>query len=719
MESAYGQLIRVKGVEDAPANLGGICAKGATLHQVIHTPDRMMQPYIRSARDREHRPVSWVQALGHVAERFRAVIGRYGPNALAFYGSGQLDTEAGYTAVKLFKGSIGTNNTDTNSRLCMAAAVAGYRTSLGADGPPPCYADIDLSDCLVCWGANMAEAFPVTFDRVKAHLKARPGTELIVIDPRRTSTADLATLYVRVAPGGDIALMNAVGRLLLEGGSGDEAFIAAHSEGFGAYREFLLESDWEALVAASGVSEATIRDLAGRLARAQAWLSFYCQGLNQSTVGMWKNNSLINLHLLTGQIGKPGAGPFSMTGQPNAMGGREAGLLAQALPGYRFTEEPSHRAEVEAYWKRPPGTISAEPGLTAVEIFRALESGRLKAIWIAATNPMVSLPDLHQVRRALSRAELVVVQDPYFPTETGRFADVLLPAAQWSEKTWTSTSSERLVSYSEAVVNPPGMAWPDWRILATFGQTMGYPGFEFPDAGAVWDEFIGLTRGRPCDMAGMSAERLRRVRHLRWPCPDLDHPGTDRLYLDRKFPTPSGRARFLPRPHREPRETTDHEFPLVLTTGRLYAHWHTLTRTGKSPKLVQREPSAFVEVHPEDAAESGLAAGQWADLSSRRGTIRLPVKINPGLARGVVFVPFHWGDLQGEHLAANYLTIPAIGRIAKQPEFKYCAVRLAPAPDQPLVEPAFARTSRRDRPQRAIVVEPPPRSRLEPAGHAK
>ena len=679
MEAARGELIRVKGVADAPANLGGICAKGATLPEVVHTPDRLMQPQVRVARHQELEPTSWALALGSTAARFREIIARHGPDAVAFYGSGQLDTEAAYLAVKLFKGSIGTNNTDSNSRLCMASAVAGYRTSLGADGPPCCYADINQSDCLVIWGSNMAEAFPVTFDRIKAHKKANPGVELIVIDPRRTNTAKYATLHVPVAPGGDIPLSNAVGRLLLERGAVEHDFVADHTEGFEDYHDFLLHADWEGLVLAAGVPEALIRELADRIGRSRALLTFYCQGLNQSTVGMWKNNSIINLHLLTGQIGKPGAGPFSLTGQPNAMGGREVGLLAQALPGYRFTDDPDHRAEVEAYWGRPAATISTRPGLSAVEMSRALEAGQLKAIWIAATNPAVSLPDLHQVRRALSKAELIVVQDPYHPTETTRFADVLLPTSQWAEKTFTSTSGERLVSFSEQVVNPPGSALPDWQILAQFGQVMGYSGFQFEHAGAVWDEFIGLTAGRPCDMAGITSERLRRERHLRWPCPSIDHPGTERLYLDRKFPTPTGRARFHPRPHQPPRETTDHEFPLVLLTGRLYAHWHTLTRTGKSPKLVQREPSAFIEVHPGDAAQIGVVAGQFADLSSRRGLIRLPVRINPGLPRGAVFVPFHWGDQQGENMAANYLTIPAIGRIAKQPEFKYCAVRLAPA----------------------------------------
>jgi predicted molibdopterin-dependent oxidoreductase YjgC len=402
-------------------------------------------------------------------------------------------------------------------------------------------------------------------------------------------------------------------------------------------------------------------------------------GLNQSTVGMWKNNSLINLHLLTGQIGKPGAGPFSLTGQPNAMGGREAGLLAHQLPGYRFVEDPDDRAAVERYWGRPPGTISTRPGLTATEMFRALESRRLKAIWIAATNPAVSLPDLHHVRRALAHAEVVVVQDPYCPTETTRWADVVLPVSQWSEKVGTSTSSERRVSRSEMVVEPPGEALPDWEVLARFARAMGYAGFEHRSSDEVWDEFVPLTSGRPCDMAGLTSARLRRDRHVSWPCPHEDHPGTERLYLDRRFPTPDGRARFLPRRHQPPRETTDHEFPLVLNTGRLYSHWHTLTRTARSPKLVAREPGPFVEVHPDDATELGLAAGQDAELSSRRGVLKLPVRINPGLRRGMVFVPFHWGDEYGERTAANYLTISAIGRVAKQPELKYCAVRLEPA----------------------------------------
>jgi ferredoxin-nitrate reductase len=309
-------------------------------------------------------------------------------------------------------------------------------------------------------------------------------------------------------------------------------------------------------------------------------------------------------------------------------------------------------------------------------MFRALEKGQLKAIWIAGTNPAVSLPDLHQVRRALGRAQLVVVQDAYHPTETTRLADVLLPAAQWGEKEWTSTNSERMVSYSPRLWDAPGAALPDWQILARFARTLGYEGFSHPRAADVWDEFIRMTAGRPCDMAGATSARLRTAGGLQWPCPTPDHPGTKRRYLDRRFPTPDGRAVLLPRDHREPREVPDHEFPFVLTTGRLYAHWHTLTRTAKAEKLVRREPGPFVEVNPADAEALGLGEGALVQVSSRRGTVQLPARIKDGVPPGMVFVPFHWGDLFGEGNAANYLTISAIGRVAKQPELKFCAVSL-------------------------------------------
>ena len=697
MEAAYGQVLRVKGCPDAPANRGGICAKGATLPQVLHTPDRLTQPHI--AHGGPLRSATWNKALAFAAGRLKEIIAAHGPDAVAFYGSGQLDTETVYLAAKLFKGCLGTNNTDSNSRLCMASAVAGYRSSLGCDGPPTCYDDIDQADLILVIGSNMAEAHPVTLDRILARRSRqltpsaadsaddadlaagrsrRERPTLVVIDPRRTPTAEEADLHVPIAPGGDIALLNAIGRRLLVAGQVDEAFVRGHTSGFEELAEFLLAQDEAELLAACGVSAPQLDQLTEAIASSRAWLSFYCMGLGQSTVGMWKHNALVNLHLLTGHIARPGAGPFSLTGQPNAMGGREAGLLAQQLPGYRLVEDAQHRREVEEHWQLPAGSISPRPGLTAVEMFRALETGKLKAIWIAATNPLVSLPDLHQVRRALARAELVIVQDVYHPTETTQLAHVLLPAASWGEKEWTSTNSERMVSFSERVIEPPGAARTDWQILAAMARQLGFSGFDHARRDQVWDEFIRLTAGRPCDMAGMTAERLRRARSLQWPCPDAAHPGTPRLYQDRRFPTPDGRARLFARPHRMPRETPDHEFPLTLTTGRLYAHWHSLTRTGKSAKLLKRDPQPYIEIHPADAEPRAITEGTLVQITSRRGTIRLAARLRDSLRPGTVFVPFHWGDLWSEGGAANYLTISAIGRVAKQPELKFCAVNVEP-----------------------------------------
>ncbi len=691
LEGRSGRPERIRGVPEAAANRGSLCAKGALLHQTIHTPDRLLQPQVRLSRGELFRPASWEAALRHIRDRLMQIRSTYGPDAIAFYGSGQLDTETAYLACKLFKGCLGTNNTDSNSRLCMAAAVAGYRTSLGSDGPPCCYDDIDHADVILIIGSNMAEAHPVTFNRVRATRKSDPGRCLIVVDPRRTATAREADLHLPVAPGGDIALLNALGLLLLQRSHYDRSFIENHTKGFDEYRQFLHGQDLNELCRVAGLPHDLVGQAAERIGRAKTWLSFYCMGLNQSTVGMWKNNSLINLHLLTGQIGKIGAGPFSLTGQPNAMGGREAGLLSHQLPGYRFVEDAEHRREVEAYWKRPPGSIQGRPGLTAVEMFRALEKGQLKAIWIAATNPLVSLPDLHQVQRALGKAELVIVQDAYHPTETTQAAHVLLPAAQWGEKEWTSTNSERMVSYSPKLFDPPGSALPDWKILARFGQIAGFSSFGYNEAAEVWDEFRGLTAGRPCDMNGMTAARLRREISLQWPCPSEDHPGTPRRYLDRRFPTADGRACFLPRDHREPREAPDHEFPFVLTTGRLSSHWHTLTRTAKCAQLVRREPEPFVQIHPQDAACLGVVEGEPVQLTTRRGTIRLPVRLCDGVPPGMVFVPFHWGDLHAPGHAANYLTISAIGRVAKQPELKFCAVHLEKvAPGNRAAHPSVA-----------------------------
>jgi anaerobic selenocysteine-containing dehydrogenase len=549
MESADGRLVRVRGVADSPASLGGICARGATLPQWAQSPDRLTRPLLRTRRGDDPRPTTWSGALQWTASRIREIIAAHGPDAVAFLGGGRLDSEAAYVAAKLFKGFLGTNNTGIDGPPGLDDAGAGYRASLGADGSPACLDDIERSDCLVAWGGDLAESHPITFDRLRGRRRAEPGVELIVVAPRPSPAVELATLHVPAAPGRAIALMNAVGRRLIEEDRVDQRFLDDHTRSFGAYRDSLLDATWDDLVAASGVPERLILDLAARIARARAWLSLGPASWGRGVPGAWADGSLINLHLLTGQIGRPGAGPLALAAQPNARGVAEGGLPADRLPGDRPVDDARHRAEVEAHWGRPPGTIAARPGLAAAEVFPALESGRLKAIWIAAADPAAGRRD---VRRALARAELVVVQEVRHPTETTRLADVLLPSARWSEKVGTSTGGDRLVSRSEQVVAPPGAALPDWEILARFGRALGCDGFAFRNPAEVWDEFIASTAGRPCDMAGMTADRLRRVRHLRWPCPTTDHPGTPRLYADGLFPTADGRARFLTRPHRDP-----------------------------------------------------------------------------------------------------------------------------------------------------------------------
>ena len=673
-EVGYGRVLRVKGVTDAPANYGRICAKGATLDQTVVAPDRAVQPLVRRRRDLELRPVSWDSAIADVASRLSSIIAAHGPDAVAFYGSGQLDSQAVYCAVKLFKGHLGTNNTDSNSRLCMATAAAAYRTSLGSDGPPTCFEDIDSAEVILIIGSNMAEAHPVTFDRIKAEKKRRPELKIVVIDPRRTATGDQADLHVAVKPGGDLALVNAIGKLLCDSDAVDRSFVAQSTRDFAAYRKAVTALDLAELSQQCGVEPAELEQLAAWLRPPARWLSFYCMGLGQSAVGMWKINSLINLHLLTGTIGRRGCGPFSLTGQPNAMGGREIGLLSNHLPGYRLVEKPRHRADVEAYWGRPSGSISPRVGLTAVEMFRALERGQLKAIWIAATNPLVSLPDLHHVRRALSRAELVIVNDAYHPTETSQCADIMLPAASWGEREWTSTNSERCVSLSEKLVDPPGAAIPDWRIFCRVAEALGFSGFDFQSAAEVWDEWIGLTGGRLCDMRGITSRRLERDRHIQWPCPSEEHPGEPRLYTDNRFAHADGRARFLYRPHQSCKEPPDHEFPISLTTGRVYSHWHTLTRTAKARQLWQREPEPYIQINAELAEKLAISDGEMVQVSSRRGTLRLKAQISDRVPPGLVFVPMHWGDLYAAGNAVNYLTLSAIGRVAKQPELKCCAV---------------------------------------------
>lgn len=674
-----GVPFRVRGDKEHPANRGRLCAKGVLLPQVLRTPDRLVHPQIRESRDQEFRRVSWDEALEFVAERLGGIAGRQGPDAVAFYGSGQLPTEDYYLLGKLAKGFIGTNNQDTNSRLCMTSAAAAYARAFGQDGPPSSHADFDDADCFFVLGANMAACHPVLFQQMAARKRAAPGTKVIVVDPRRTATASIADLYLPVRPGTDVPLLNAMLHVILREGLADESFVAAHTEGFDELRDLVL-ADYapEQVASLCGVEADVIREAALVYGRAGASLSLWAMGANQSIAGVDKNLALINLALVTGNIGRQGTGPFSLTGQPNAMGGREAGGLSHTLPGHRLTADPQHRAEMERFWGVPEGRISSRPGLTAIETFDGLADGTVRALWVICTNPLASLPDVARAREAVLRADLVVAQDAYHPTETSRYAHVLLPAAQWSERAATMTNGERRICLLEKAGDPPGEALPDWEIFCRFAEKLGFgDSFAYRDVCEIFDEFTQTTRGRDLDMTGITHARLRGGGGLQWPLPEGQEQGTVRLYADGRFPTPSGRARLFAVAYRAPAEPADEEYPLVLLTGRVKDQWHTRTRTGKVAKLDRNCPEPYVEAHPDDAHSRGIEAGQMVEIRSRRGMARLRLQISRDVRRGTVFAPFHWGELWVRDGSVNDLTIPAFDPVSKEPELKYAAVQLS------------------------------------------
>jgi ferredoxin-nitrate reductase len=650
-----GRLVGVRGDEAHPVNGGLTCRKPLALPAASSSPDRADRPLLRDSVDARFVEAGWDDALDVVASRLLAIRAEHGPGSIAFYISGQLLTEDYYAVNKLAKGYLGTNNVDSNSRLCMSSAVAAYDAVFGADGPPPAYADLESTACILLLGANASACHPILWGRIRA-AQAR-GARLIVVDPRRTDAAREADLHLQIAPGTDLALLNGL--------------IAGHD----------LAGDWTASSAAEacGVAAADVAAAAEVFARGPS-MALWSMGANQSTEGVAINRALLNLCVVTGNIGRPGTGPLSLTGQPNAMGGRETGGLAHLLPGYRKIVREDHRAEVEAAWGLAPGSISASPGLPATDLFDALEDGRVKAVWICATNPAVSMPDAARAREALRRAELVIVQDAYHPTETSSLAHVVLPAAQWPEKAGTMVNSERRISLMRAAIAPPGKARADWEIFAAAASRMGFDGFGWSSAAEVYDEFAALTAGRPCDQSGVSHDRLAVEGTIQWPCRSASDPGTARLYTDGRFLTADGRPALTPALPRAAADPPDDDHPLVLTTGRIASQWHTLTRTAKAPELLASEPEPFIELHPEDARRAWVQDGELVRVVSRRGAVKLRARFDASLRVGTAFAPFHWGALHAPAGAGgvNDLTHRETDPVSRQPGLKATAIRIEP-----------------------------------------
>jgi assimilatory nitrate reductase catalytic subunit len=680
IESDGTRVTGVAGDPDHPANFGRLCTKGATLHLADAGAARAQFPELRLTRGAARTRVPWDEALDHAAARFAALIREHGPDSVAFYISGQLLTEDYYVFNKLAKGLIGTNNVDTNSRLCMSSAVAGYKMTLGADAPPACYADIDAADCLFIAGSNTAYAHPVLFRRIEAAKQARPDLKIVVVDPRRTDTAAAADLFLPILPGTDVALYSAMLHVMLWEGLCDERFIAAHTAGFDALKDTVREYTPEVAAGICGVNAADIVQAAVWFGGASATLSLYCQGLNQSSHGSDNNAALINLHLASGHIGRPGAGPLSLTGQPNAMGGREVGGMANLLSAHRDLANAEHRAEVARLWGID--SVPSKPGKTAVELFDALHRGEIKAVWIACTNPAQSMPDQARVRAALGRAEFVVVQEAYRQTDTTAYADLLLPASTWGEKEGTVTNSERRITRVRAAVPAPGEARADWAIAVDFarrlGVALGAPQaarlFPYATPEDVFNEHRESTRGRDLDITGLSYDLLETAGPQQWPLPTGAGSGRARLYEDGRFPTADGRARFAPVQYRSTIEKVDARFPLALNTGRLRDQWHGMSRTGTVARLFNHAGEPRLSMNARDMERRRLGDGDVVRLKSRRGELMVRVEASEQLRSGQAFMPMHWGSQFMRGAGVNVLTVPDFDPLSKQPELKHTAI---------------------------------------------
>ena len=670
-----GRGLAVTGDVAHPANFGRLCSKGTALGATAGLEGRLLRPEIGG------RPATWEAAIKRVAQGFSRTIERHGPDSVAFYVSGQLLTEDYYAANKLMKGFIGSANIDTNSRLCMASAVAAHKLAFGADLVPGCYEDLELADLIVFSGHNAAWTHPVLVRRME-QARAR-GQAWVAIDPRRTDTADMADLHLAIAPQSDVRLWNGLLAELIRRGAIDQAYIDAHVSGYGALCEALEVDDQgpSAVAQDCGVAPADLVRFYDLFARTPRTVSLFSMGANQSAQGVAKGLSILNAHLVTGRIGKPGACPFSITGQPNAMGGRETGGLANTLAAHMDFDAES-RARVAKFWSA--SNLAGGPGLKAVDMFEAVHDGRIKALWVMATNPAVSMPNAARVREALGRCPLVVVSDVMAKTDTTAFAHVKLPALAWGEKDGTVTNSERRISRQRPAFPPPGEARADWRIVADVAAAMGHgEAFDWRGPGAVFREYARLTAfentGRPLNLGplvGLTPQQYDALEPVQWP-PTADGSDTARLFTDGRFATPDGKARLnLVRPQ-GPATAVDGAFPLALNTGRVRDHWHTMTRTGLAADLCRHAPEPYVEMHPEDAAVAGIADGALIRVRTVQGEAVAVARLTDRQRRGGLFMPMHWTDAFAPSGRSNPLIGSAVDPRSGQPEFKHTPARVS------------------------------------------
>ena len=680
--------ITVQGDKEHPANFGRLCSKGSTLAHTLRSDGRLLHPQIHGIR------ASWPQAIDFVAQQFLRTIEQHGPDAVAFYVSGQLLTEDYYVANKLMKGFIGSGNIDTNSRLCMSSAVAGHKRAFGEDSVPGCYEDLEIADLIVLTGSNTAWCHPVLFQRIKTAKQNNPAMKVVVIDPRETATCEIADLHLELKPGSDVKLFNGLLQYLAQQDCLDQDYIAAHTEGFAdaiasAHND---APSIDAVASACDIPADKIRTLYDWFARTGKTVTAFSQGVNQSSSGTDKVNAIINCHLATGRIGKPGASPFSLTGQPNAMGGREVGGLANQLAAH-MDFYPEQVDRVRRFWNAP--RMASGPGLKAVELFDAVEAGTIKAIWIMGTNPVVSLPNADQAIRALQACPLVVVSDCIAKTDTTAFAHVLLPASGWGEKDGTVTNSERRISRQRPLLATLGEARPDWRILTDVAHAMGFSNhFQYENPVDVFREHAALSAfenggssRRAFNIAGLQTldnADYDALQPVQWPVLDSTAnsgatsntssgtlTGTTRLYTDGRFSTPTGKARFIALQTRAVANAVSAEFPLALNTGRVRDQWHTMTRTALAPQLNAHKPEPFAEIHPDTDARFNISDGGYVRVRSPWGSMQARAVVTPGVRAGDVFVPMHWNEQFARNARVGALVNPATDPHSGQPESKH------------------------------------------------
>ena len=688
---AHGTMVKVAGDIDHPSNFGRLCIKGSNLADTLGLETRVLEPML--GRNDHRQVTTWEAAIEKIATQFQHCIDQYGRDSIAFYVSGQLLTEDYYVVNKFVKGYLGTANIDTNSRLCMSSAVAAHKRAFGEDIVPASYEDFEHTDMVVLVGSNTAWCHPVLYQRIMQAKSQNPDLFVVVVDPRFTSTCEQADLHLPILPGQDVALFNGLFQHLYQNNHVDHKFVEKHAEGL----EALLaasesEQDIHELVKRTGISAEKLQLFFDKFAQTEKVMTLFSMGVNQSSQGVNKANSIINCHLLTGKIGKLGAAPFSMTGQPNAMGGREVGGLANMLAAHLDIDNPSHQQLVQSFWQSP--SIATQTGLKAVDLFQAIERGKIKAVWIMATNPVVSLPDAEQVKRALEKCEFVVISDICAQTDTTAYADVLLPALGWGEKDGTVTNSERRISRQRAFLDSPKQAKADWWAVCEVAKKLGFNGFDFSNACDIFNEHAALSAYQNASieqrdqvehfryfnlkgLMNLSVEEYHQLPPTQWPVWEKSQRiAVEQLFDRGDFSHKNKKAKLIATVAIDPVHTISEDYPLILNTGRIRDQWHTMTRTGLSANLTTHRAEPFCEIHPNDALKFGIQDKALVEVRSEWGSCVLRVTLDQGVRRGQIFAPIHWTEQVASDARIGKVVNPVVDAISGEPEFKHTPVAI-------------------------------------------